>query len=126
MKTISRDQFEQLFVLLMGTVLVGIIFVMLLSCGGQTHRQSNLNPYVDGPLIVAEAKELAADLLNAHAISSDDGKAVRLYGDSVTAGLAAAKAAGAIGDLSTEQSQLNAVIATLRILQTFNATRSLK
>jgi len=105
--------------------LLFVVLCTLAACGG-TDRKTDFNAYVDGPLVVSEAKGLAADLLNAHAISSSTGKQVRLYCDTVTAGLAAARIAGELGDLDTEKAVLAATIQVLRTLQTFNATRTIK
>lgn len=99
-------------------LLLGALLAVAAGCGG-AHRQSPPNVYVDGPLLVAESRELAADLLDAKRISSTTARQVRTYGDLVLAGIAAGQAAATAGDTATEHATLLAVQEALAALRTF-------
>lgn len=98
------------------------LFLLLAACTSMP-RESPVNPYVDGPGIIAQANYLIGDLVGTGVISPARAKELSKVSDQATASIALARQAAGSGDATAETANLQLARESLITLRTFTKER---
>ncbi len=105
------------------SALVGLLALLLAACAGGPPRESPINPYVDGPGIIAQANYAIGDAVATGAISTRRAKQLAAIADSADQYIALARAAAQAGNVTGEQLDLQKARDALLQLKTFTQER---
>jgi len=100
-----------------------LIVAFVLAHCSSTINEPPLNPYVDGPRLILQAVEMAADLAKSGAISKERAQEVLLQADEAERNLEAAHKHATEGDRVLEQGALQRSAEALKQLRTFLTER---
>jgi type IV pilus biogenesis protein CpaD/CtpE len=107
---------------LLTSALVGLLAVLLAACAS-TPREAPINPYVDGPAIIAQANYLIGDLVGTGAISTARARQLAAIADEADRYTAIARNFAKGGDATAETANLELARNALTTLKTFTQER---
>jgi hypothetical protein len=103
-------------------LLYSLLALLLVACAGLP-RESPINPYVDGPGIIAQANYLIGDLVGTGVISTDRARQLAAIADEADRYTALARNFGRGGDAAAEATYLQMAREGLTTLRTFTQER---